>query len=114
MPAAVRFVDYGGIEARVVRRPKPGSDQVLVAVRVAGINVSESEIRECMVREIFPATFPGGERSDLVGVVEEVGAGVNGVAVGDEVIGLTNNRASQADYVLVEAANLTPKPPEVP
>jgi NADPH:quinone reductase-like Zn-dependent oxidoreductase len=49
--------------------------------------------------------------SDLAGVVEEVGAGVNGVAVGDEVIGLTNSRASQAEYVLVEAANLTPKPP---
>jgi NADPH:quinone reductase-like Zn-dependent oxidoreductase len=39
---------------------------------------------------------------------------VKGVAVGDEVIGYTDNRASQADYVLVEAANLTAKPPEVP
>jgi NADPH:quinone reductase-like Zn-dependent oxidoreductase len=47
-------------------------------------------------------------------VVEEVGAGVRGVAVGDEVIGYTNNRASHAEYVLVEAANLTSKPAEVP
>ena len=35
------------------------------------------------------------------------GAGVNSVAVGNEVIGYTNNRASHAEYVLVEAANLT-------
>ena len=32
--------------------------------------------RAGVVREIFPATFPSGEGSDLAGVVEEVGAGV--------------------------------------
>jgi NADPH:quinone reductase-like Zn-dependent oxidoreductase len=117
MPNAVRFDDYGGIEVLEVRdvpRPEPGPDQVLVAVRAAGINPSEAAIRTGRVREIFPATFPSGQGSDLAGVVEEVGAGVQGVAVGDEVIGYTNNRASQAEYVLVEAANLTAKPAEVP
>jgi NADPH:quinone reductase-like Zn-dependent oxidoreductase len=67
-----------------------------------------------MVRTIFPATFPSGEGSDLAGVVEELGTGVSSVAVGDEVIGFTNNRASHAEYVLVDAGNLTPKPAEVP
>jgi len=47
-------------------------------------------------------------------VVEEIGARVMGMAVGDEVIGFTDNRASQAEYVLVEAANLTAKPAAVP
>ena len=37
-----------------------------------------------------------------------------GVAVGDEVIGYTDNRASQAEYVLVEAQNLTARPAAVP
>jgi len=117
MPKAVRFDDYGGIEVlevREVARPKPGPNEALVAVRAAGINPSEGKIRAGAVREIFPATFPSGEGSDLAGVVEEVGTGVRGVAVGDEVIGFTNNRASHAEYVLVEAANLTPKPPDVP
>jgi NADPH:quinone reductase-like Zn-dependent oxidoreductase len=114
---AVQFDDYGGIEVLEVRdvaRPEPGPGQVLVAVRAAGINPSEAAIRTGRVRDIFPATFPSGQGSDLAGVVEEVGAGVNGVAVGDEVIGYTDNRASQAEYVLVEAANLTAKPPGVP
>jgi NADPH:quinone reductase-like Zn-dependent oxidoreductase len=114
---AVRFEDYGGVEVLEVRdvaRPEPGPNQVLVAVRAAGINPSEAAIRTGRVRQIFPATFPSGEGSDLAGVVEEVGAGVLGVAVGDEVIGFTNNRASHAEYVLVEAANLTAKPAEVP
>ncbi len=87
---------------------------MLVAVRAAGINISEAKIRSGAVRAIFPATFPSGQGSDLSGVVEEVGAGVQGVAAGDEVIGYTDNRASQAEYVVVEAANLTAKPPDVP
>jgi NADPH:quinone reductase-like Zn-dependent oxidoreductase len=114
---AVRFDDYGGIEVLEVRdvaRPQPGPDQVLVAVRATGINIGEAKIREGLVREIFPASFPSGEGSDLAGVVEQVGVNVKGVAVGDEVIGYTDNRASHAEYVLVEGANLTAKPPEVP
>src|SRR6476661_6454757 len=114
---AVRFDEYGGIEVLAVRevpRPEPGPDQVLVAVRAAGINPSEAAIRTGRVRNIFPATFPSGQGSDLAGVVEEVGAGVTDVAVGDEVIGYTDNRASQAEYVLVEATNLTPKPAAIP
>ena len=117
MPKAVQFDDYGGIEVLEVRdvpRPEPGPDQVLVAVRAAGINIGEAKIRAGLVRDIFPATFPSGEGSDLAGVVEEVGAGVKGLAVGDEVIGYTDNRASHAEYVIVEAANLTPKPAAVP
>src|SRR6201993_1126092 len=113
---AVRIDDYGGVEVLEVRdvaRPTPGPGQVLVAVRAAGINPSGGKMRAGLVREIFPATFPSGQGSDLAGVVEEVGAGVTGVGVGDEGSGYTNNRPSHAEYVLVEAANLTSKPTEV-
>jgi NADPH:quinone reductase len=64
MSKAVRFDDYGGVEVLEVRdvaRPEPGPDQVLVAVRAAGINPSEGKIRTGAVREIFPATFPSGQ-----------------------------------------------------
>src|SRR6201995_3219734 len=117
MSKAAQFDAYGGVEVLEVRdvaRPEPGPDQVLVAVRAAGINPSEAGMRAGLVSQISPLPFPSGQGSDLAGVVEEVGAGVRGVAVGDEVIGYTDNRGSHAEYVLVEATNLTAKPAEVP
>ena len=116
MMKAVRYDEFGGIDVlRVegVERPLPGDGQVLVRVKAAGINISEAVIRTGAVAELFPSTFPSGQGSDLAGVIEEVGAGVGGFSPGDEVIGFTNKRASQAELVLVEAGDLTPKPENV-
>jgi len=117
MPKAVRFDDYGGIDVlRIedVPRPVPAEGEVLVRVKAAGINPGEGKIREGLMREQWPATFPSGQGSDLAGVVAETGPGVTGFSAGDEVIGWTDNRASQAEYVLVEAGHLTAKPAGVP
>ncbi|MFC1438852.1 NADP-dependent oxidoreductase [Streptacidiphilus sp. N1-10] len=117
MPKAVRYDGFGGIDVlRVdeVERPVPGDGQVLVRVKAAGINPSEAAIRTGAVVHIFPSTFPSGQGSDLAGIIEEVGAGVEGHARGDEVIGFSNKRASQAELVLVEAGDLTRKPAKVP
>ncbi|HEV3062348.1 MAG TPA: NADP-dependent oxidoreductase [Vicinamibacterales bacterium] len=117
MPRAVRFDRYGGIDVlRVVEvdRPVPGSNQVLVRVKAAGINPGEAMIREGALANRWPATFPSGQGSDLAGLVEEVGSAVQNVAVGDEVIGFTDNRASQAELVVVEADHLVHRPARVP
>src|ERR1700716_201593 len=113
MPKAVRYDEFGGIDVlRVdeVERPVPGDGQVLVRVKAAGINTSEAAIRTGAVKEIFPSTFPSGQGSDLAGDIEEGGAGVEGFSPGDEVIGFSNKRASQAELVLVEVGDLTRKP----
>jgi NADPH:quinone reductase-like Zn-dependent oxidoreductase len=117
MTKAVQFDSYGGIdvlEVRDVPRPVPGADEVLVEVRAAGINISEAAIRAGAVQDMFPATFPSGQGSDLAGVATELGSGVTGFAVGDEVIGFSNRRSSHAEYVVVPATQLTPKPAAVP
>ncbi|MCU1644236.1 MAG: NADPH:quinone reductase [Nocardia sp.] len=116
MAKAVRYNEFGGIDVlRVeeVERPVPGDRQVLVQVKAAGINPSEAAIRTGAVADIFPSTFPSGQGSDLAGVIEEVGTGVRGFSPGDEVIGFSQNRASQAELVLVEAGNLIPKPKNI-
>jgi NADPH:quinone reductase-like Zn-dependent oxidoreductase len=87
---------------------------VLVEVRAAAINPGEAHIREGHFAQRWPATFPSGEGSDLAGVVVAVGDGVTGWAPGDEVIGYTDNRASHAELVLVEATDLTARPAGVP
>lgn len=117
MPQAVRFDQYGGIDVlRVteVDRPAPGRGQVLVTVKAAGINPGEAKIRSGALAERWPTTFPSGQGSDLAGVVAEVGEDAEGVTVGDEVLGFTNNRASHAEFVLVEAGNLAHRPANVP
>ena len=116
MSKAVRYDGFGGIDVlRVdeVERPVPGNGQVLVRVKAAGINPSEAAIRTGAVAKLFPSTFPSGQGSDLAGVIEEVGAGVGGFSPGDEMIGFSQNRASQAELVLVEAGDLARKPEKV-
>jgi NADPH:quinone reductase-like Zn-dependent oxidoreductase len=116
MPKAVRFDEYGGIEVLQVvdvPRPTPGPGQVLVGIKAAGINPGEANIRKGLLHERWPATFPSGQGSDLAGVVTELGAGVSEFAAGDEVIGFVDTRSSQAEFVVVEAVNLTRRPSEV-
>lgn len=116
MPRAVRFNNYGGIDVLQVvevERPLPEPGQVLVRVKAAGINPGEASIRKGVFAKQWPATFPSGEGSDLAGVVEQVGPEATNFAVGDEVIGFTENRASHAEFVVVDAGNLVARPANV-
>ncbi|MDH6194269.1 NADPH:quinone reductase-like Zn-dependent oxidoreductase [Mycobacterium frederiksbergense] len=116
MSKAVQFDEYGGIDVLQVRdvpRPVPSDGEVLVAVKAAGINPGEAMIRRGDLHDRWPATFPSGQGSDLAGVIAEVGAGVAGFAIGDEVIGFSERRSSQAEYVTVPADQVTAKPSAV-
>jgi NADPH:quinone reductase-like Zn-dependent oxidoreductase len=114
---AVRFHEYGGIDVlRVeeVARPAPGAGQVLVEVRAAGIQPGEAAIREGALHHLWPTTFPSGQGSDLAGVVVAADPGVSGFAVGDEVLGFTGDRASHAEFVVVDGVDLVSRPEGLP
>jgi NADPH:quinone reductase-like Zn-dependent oxidoreductase len=116
MVRAVRFDHYGPVEVlqvAEVERPIPAAGQVLVEVVRAGINPGEIAIREGLLDKQWPATFPSGQGSDFAGRVVEVGDRVRNVAVGDEVIGFTDQRASHAELVVADAAHVTAKPTSV-
>ncbi|MDQ1552054.1 MAG: hypothetical protein QOD50_1476 [Actinomycetota bacterium] len=117
MSRAVRFDRYGAADVLKVvdvEDRSPGANEVRVRVVTAGINPGEIPVREGKMHERFPATFPSGEGSDFAGVVVEVGDRVDGVAVGDDVIGFSNERNAQAESVTIAADRVIPKPHGVP
>ncbi|MFZ1994106.1 MAG: NADP-dependent oxidoreductase [Solirubrobacteraceae bacterium] len=117
MSRAVRFDEYGGVDVLHVvdvDDPVVGAGQLLIRVKAAGINPGEGKIREGLLRERWPSTFPSGQGSDLAGVVEAVGEGVDAFKTGDEVIGFTDSRASHAELVVIDAGNATRRPAGVP
>jgi NADPH:quinone reductase len=110
---AVRFDRYGDRDVLYVADfeiPDPGPGEVLVEVRAAAINPGEAAIRNGALHEMFPATFPSGQGSDLAGVVRAVGEGVSDLSPGDEVLGYSWTRSSQATHAVVPAPQLVPKP----
>jgi NADPH2:quinone reductase len=116
MSRAVRFDHYGDGDVLYladVEVPVPAPGEVVVKVRAAGINPGEMAIRSGALAQIFPATFPSGEGSDLAGVVSAIGDGVTEFAVGDEVLGWSETRSSHAEYTAVPIKQLIAKPAEV-
>ena len=116
MPRAVQFDEYGGLDVLTVREVELrelGKEDVLVEVRAAGINPGEASIRKGLLEEKWPSSFPSGQGSDLAGVVKEVGIDVEGFAVGDEVLGWSFERSSQATEVVVPAEQLIRKPADL-
>jgi NADPH:quinone reductase-like Zn-dependent oxidoreductase len=117
MARAVRYNRYGGVEELAVvdvDDPEPGPGEVRVRVKAAGINPGEAKIRDGLLAEQWPSTFPSGQGSDLAGVLDRLGKGVDNVAVGDEIIGYSDDRNSQAELAVIPAVNVTPKPSGVP
>lgn len=103
---AVQFSSFGGPEVlEVVNAPEPhaGPGQVRVAARAVAVNPFEIKQR----RGLFGGDLPLIPGSDVAGVVDEVGEGVTGLAIGDAVFG-SAARAGYAESVVLKA--WAPKP----
>ena len=97
---AVRFSRFGGPEVLEIvdlPDPHPGPGQVRIAVRAAGVNASDWKKREGLMDPELPQTLG----YEAAGVVDELGDGVTGVAVGDRVFGLSPDGAAQAELAVL-------------
>jgi NADPH:quinone reductase-like Zn-dependent oxidoreductase len=114
MPKAVQLSAYGGLEqVKIVdvSKPQPKAGEVVVRVIAAGTNPGEISIREGYLKDMYPMAFPFGQGSDFSGRVDTVGPGITAFAVGDAVMGWSEVRSAQAEYVLVGTDTLIAKPP---
>ena len=115
---ALVLTRYGGPDAsqlQDIARPSPAAGEVLVRVMAAGLNPVDFKTREGKLKIILPYTLPTVMGNELAGVVEEVGQGVSGFAVGDRVFARTPKLAmgAFAEFAAIPADLLAPMPPSL-
>ncbi|MFN2555393.1 MAG: NADP-dependent oxidoreductase [Nitriliruptorales bacterium] len=95
--------------------PTPSEGTVLIRVKAAGLNPIDNSIASGMVAGMIPHEYPLVLGRDAAGVVEAVGDGVEGIAVGDEVLGHVLlappvQAGTLAEYAVLPAAAVVHKP----
>ncbi|MDH6626216.1 NADPH:quinone reductase-like Zn-dependent oxidoreductase [Streptomyces sp. LBL] len=117
MPDAYGFTRYGGPEEQRfldLPKPVPGPDELLVEVYAAGVNPVDWGVRAGKHRAFLHLEMPAVLGREAAGVVEQLGEGVDGFAVGDPVFGTTlRGGGCYARYALLTAGQTAPKPPSV-
>lgn len=86
-----RYADPDALEIAEVPEPLAEAGQIRVAVRASSVNPIDWKLRAGG----DPDALPGRVGFDASGVVDQVGDGVDGVAVGDEVFGLGGGTAAE-------------------
>jgi hypothetical protein len=101
---ALQFSTYGGPEVlqwAEASEPHAGSGQIRIAVRAASVNPIDWKAISGVMAGGKPMEGTGYLGYDAAGVVDELGDGVTGVSVGDEVFG--RGRGTQAEYAVLGA-----------
>jgi NADPH:quinone reductase-like Zn-dependent oxidoreductase len=116
---AVRFHDYGTpdvLRYEDVEQPVPGAGQVRIRVAATSFNSVDGTIRGGFMRGPIPLELPHTPGIDVAGTVDALGDGVDGLQVGDAVVGFLpmDGDGAAAEYVLAPAEVLTPAPGNVP
>jgi NADPH:quinone reductase-like Zn-dependent oxidoreductase len=105
MSRAVIYEKFGGpevLELHDVPEPHAGPGEIRVRVAAVGLNPMDPAIAaapELAAR--FKITVPSGFGYDFAGVVDEVGDGASGFALGERVYGGVIERAA-ADFVVIK------------
>jgi NADPH:quinone reductase-like Zn-dependent oxidoreductase len=116
---AVRFHDYGDpsvLRYEDVELPVAGAGEVRIRVAATSFNSVDGNIRGGFMRGPIPVQLPHTPGIDVAGTIDALGEGVNGLAVGDQVVGFLpmDKPGAAAQYVLAPAEILAAAPKSVP
>ncbi|MCO4696825.1 NADP-dependent oxidoreductase [Streptomyces sp. RO-S4] len=103
---AARYHEYGDTTVLTVEEapdPAPGPGEIRIRVAAASVNPVDWKVRGGAVRDVLPVDLPAIPGRDAVGRVDLVGAGVEGVSVGDRVFGLGGVTGATAELAVLSA-----------
>jgi NADPH:quinone reductase-like Zn-dependent oxidoreductase len=115
---AVRYHQYGAVEVlRYEEAPTPdvSADEVLIKVAATAFNPADAMLRMGVMKDILPLELPFIPNVDVSGVIEKMGASVNGFQLGDKVfafLDMTKNGAA-AEYVVCKANDVALAPKNI-
>ncbi|MDE1675370.1 NADP-dependent oxidoreductase [Nocardia gipuzkoensis] len=116
MTKAVVFERYGApdvLKTVDVDIENPGHGELMIAVAAAGVQPFDALFRRGDVRQFAPAQFPQQLGNEFAGTVVDCGQGVDGIEVGDHVLGWAEQRC-YAQHLVVDATQVVAKPAEMP
>jgi len=107
-----RYGSKGGGRIGQVAEPEVRTDDVLVQIHAASVNVLDSKIRKGEFKLILPYRLPLVLGNDVAGVVVRVGANVRGFKPGDEVYARPDQDriGTFAELIAVKESALALKP----
>jgi NADPH:quinone reductase-like Zn-dependent oxidoreductase len=103
---AVVFDEFGGPEVLHlgdVPEPEAGPGQVRVRVEAVGMNTFDGKVRSGAMETAFRTRLPAVPGLEVAGIVDQVGADVAGVAIGDRVAGPAGRGAAELAVLRVWA-----------
>lgn len=114
---AVRFHEVGGPEVlqyEEIEQPAPMTGQVRLRVAASAFNAADNGMRAGFLP--IPVVLPHVPGYDVSGTIDAIGGGVEGVAVGDAVIGFLpmERDGGAAEYVIAPADAVVAAPRSIP
>ena len=91
--------------------PAAGDGEIRIRVRAAGVSPTDAKIRRGDLEKAFPLQPDAILGFEAAGVVDDLGPGANGVALGDAVAAFLPSLGGYAEYAI--ASSWTPKPDRV-
>lgn len=112
---AILYRHYGDpsvLQLSDVPPPEAGPGEVRVRLLAAGVSPIDAKMRAGLLQAHFKVDFPKIPGRDGVGVVERVGAGVNGFVPGDAVcvVGDPMRAGTYAELIVCDAARVIARP----